>query len=148
MDYSLLASIRGKAAVSAAAGAVAGALRPMLAPAVVCTVMVMLDFASAYALSRRLRRRGHPSHGKLSSARFGRVIATLARVYGALAVAALAQAWVIGPDASFNAVRFIAGAICFWQLLSILENESTCSDAAWARIARRFLIDKARRHLS
>ncbi len=41
----------------------------------------------------------------------------------------------------------VAGAVCFWQLLSILENESTCSDARWARVARRFLIDKARRHL-
>ena len=44
-------------------------------------------------------------------------------------------------------LRFCAGAVCFWQAVSVLENESSCSNASWARIARRFLIDKAARHL-
>ena len=54
---------------------------------------------------------------------------------------------VYGSEVEQMKLGCVAGAVCFWQLLSILENESTCSDARWARVARRFLIDKARRHL-
>ena len=60
----------------------------------------------------------------------------------------MANAWVVRGYAGIDAVRIIAGAICFWQLLSILENESTCSTARWALLARKFLVDKAKRHLS
>ena len=136
-----------KAAATSVAGVAAGCLAPALAPAILCTAMVFIDFATAVALGRRLRRAGRGAEGKLSSARFGRVVATLGRIYGALALAALARFCVVPPDSAFDPVGCVAGAVCFWQLLSILENESTCSDARWARVARRFLIDKARRHL-
>ncbi len=136
-----------KTIASSRAGAVSVLYRPVVAPAVLCTVMVLLDFLTALTLGRRLRRAGRPVDSRLSSRRFGRVVGTLVRVYGALAVAAMAQRWVIDGYLGFDAVRFTAGAICFWQLLSILENESTCSDARWAKVARRFLVDKARRHL-
>lgn len=43
--------------------------------------------------------------------------------------------------------RISAALVCFWQTLSILENEATASDARWARIARRILVDKTGRHL-
>lgn len=53
------------------------------------------------------------------------------------------------PDAlaGANPVQSLTGAVFFWQLMSILENESTCSDARWARIARRYLADKSKRHI-
>ncbi len=143
----ILTTSAGKTALSALAGLATGLFEPVLAPAVLCTVMVSLDFVTALSLGRRLRRAGRKVDSRLSSRRFGRFVSTLVRVYGALAVAAMAQRWVIAGAGGFDAVRVTAGAICFWQLLSILENESTCSDARWARIARRYLVDKARRHL-
>lgn len=134
-----------------AAGAVAGALTalfaPAFAPAGVCTVMVLLDFITAWLLGKRLAAKGQ-GDGRLSSHRFGKVLKTLVRIYTALGAAALAQRFLIADyPTDFNMVRAVAGAVCFRQLLSILENESTCSDARWAGYARRFLADKARRHL-
>lgn len=142
----ILSTTECKALVSSAAGMAVAFLEPLVAPAAVCTVMTVLDFCTAVALGRRLHRAGRKVDCRLSSRRFGRVIATLMRVYTALTVASMAQRWIIIDFGGFDAVRFTAGAICFWQLLSILENESTCSDAKWARVARKFLVDKARRH--
>lgn len=136
-----------KTALSVVAGAIAAFCRPLVAPAAVCTAMVVLDFITAVKLGRRLKRAGCDADGRLSSRRFGRVVLTLVKIYGALAVAAMAQQWIICGYGGFDAVRFLAGAVCLWQLLSILENESTCSDARWARIARKFLVDKAKRYL-
>lgn len=133
-----------KAGVCAAAGAVGAFCRPLLPVAALCTVMTVIDFVSAAALGRRLRRKGL-ADGRLSSRRFGRTVATLVKIYLALLVAAGVRA-VITLDSAFDPVRFVGFAVCFWQLMSILENESTCSDARWAKTARRFLADKTRRH--
>lgn len=136
-----------KTALSSAAGAILSFVEPLAAPATVCTVFVALDFATALSLGRRLRRAGHKCDSRLNSRRFGRLVLTLVKIYGALVVAAMTQQWIICGYGGFDAVRFTAGAVCLWQLLSILENESTCSDARWAKTARKYLVDKARRHL-
>lgn len=127
---------------------VSGFYAPLLPYAGLCTAMVILDFITAVQLGRRLRRRDGAAGGeagKLSSRRFGRTVATLVKTYVALGIASATQMLLVRSE-TFDAVRFTAAAICFWQLISILENESTCSDARWARIARRYLADKARRH--
>ncbi len=133
-----------KVVVCAAAGTAGAFCRPLLPVATLCTVMTVLDFVSAAALSRRLRRKGL-ADGRLSSRRFGRTVVTLVKIYVALLVAAGVKS-VITQDSDFDPVRFVGFAVCFWQLMSILENESTCSDRRWAAIARRFLADKTRRH--
>ncbi len=136
-----------KALLSTLSGFCLSFLEPLAAPATVCTVFTALDFATAVSLGRRLKRAGHGADGRLSSRRFGRLVLTLVKIYGALVVASMTQRYIICDYGGFDAVRFTAGAVCLWQLLSILENESTCSTARWARTARKFLVDKARRHL-
>lgn len=42
--------------------------------------------------------------------------------------------------------KVAAGAICFWQLWSILENESSCNGAKWAKVMQKILVDKTSRH--
>jgi len=120
--------------------------------------MVLVDYFTARQLGRRLSRRsgarvdsrksGAPA--RFSSVRFRSVISTLVRIYAALLLSAAIQSVVVEGMAfvptGFNCVKFVTGVVCFWQLMSILENESTCSDARWARTARRYLADKARRH--
>lgn len=136
-----------KEIITLAFSTLSGFYGPLLPYAGLCTAMVVLDFITAVQLGRRLRRRDGPSShaGKLSSKRFGRTVGTLVKTYVALGIASATQMLLVRSD-TFDAVRFTAAAICFWQLISVLENESTCSDARWARIARRYLADKARRH--
>ncbi|MBD5163093.1 MAG: hypothetical protein HDT09_00135 [Bacteroidales bacterium] len=121
---------------------------PLLPYIGICVLLVLIDFVTAFNLGRRLRRRGLPADGRLSSHKFRGVLATLVRIFVAFTVAALMQEYILGAYIEhFDAVRTLAGAICFHQLMSILENESCATDSTWARRARKYLADKAPRHL-
>lgn len=137
------------------AASLGGAAMTLLSPALpcagVCTMMVVADMVTAWTLSRRVartlpRRASGSDAGKFQSRRFGKMLVTLTRVYALLLMAVALDA-VLLPDGQGRILRFCTGAVCFWQAISVLENEASCSDARWARWARRFLIDKARRHL-
>lgn len=120
---------------------------PALPAGVLCTAMVTADVVSARRLARRLCKK-HPekkSALKFSSARFGRVICSLSRIYSVLVLAAMVDAVVAIPGVS--TLRLATGAVCFWQAVSILENESSACGARWARILSRILVDKTERHL-
>ena len=133
---------------AAAAGAwLWAAAAPALPFGAVCTLMVMADVISARRLARRLRRKypGQAPRLRFSSARFSKVISTLMRVYGLLILAAMVDSVVL--TASGLLLRFAAGAVCFWQAVSILENEASANGSRWARMLRRVLIDKTERYL-
>lgn len=132
---------------AAAGGAILSVAAPVLPYASVCTLMVLADAATAWRLGRRAARAtGIRRAAKLQSSRIGAMLSTLGRVYALLLLGRAVQQVILAPDVSFNLVRALAAAVCLWQTLSMLENEASCSGAAWARIARRWLIDKTERH--
>lgn len=141
-----------KIAVTAAGGAAAAFVEPVLPVAGLCTVMVLADVATALRLRGRLRRSGKAVQaGLLSSKRFGRAVRTIAGIYGALCVAHGADL-ALGDTMSFltgghSALNMMGMLIFVWQLMSVLENEATCSGSAWASKARKYLADKTERHL-
>lgn len=109
--------------------------------------MVLADAATAWRLGRRAARvSGVRRAAKVQSARIGAMFSTLARVYALLLLGRAVQQVILWPDISFDLVRALAAGVCLWQALSMLENEASCRGAAWARIARRWLIDKTERH--
>ena len=130
------------------AGAWLGAALAPAAPyGVVCTLMVIADIISARRLAHRLGRR-KPSKRqqlKFSSARFGRSITKLLRIYALLALAALLQ-YTFGCE-WFDLLKCSAAGVCLWQCFSILENEASANTAPWAKIAGKILVDKTSRHL-
>lgn len=152
MNYNVIKTI-----ATGVGGVVWNFVGPALPCAAICTAMVFADCVTAWRLSRRVRRRVKDAPrdvGKLSSRRLGRVPVTLGKVYALLLLshgvdeAILEGAGVItvgGVDLSL--MKVAAGAVCFWQALSILENEASMNGATCARHARRWLIDKAGRHL-
>ena len=75
------------------------------------------------------------------------MFSTLVRVYALLMLGYAVQEVVLKPEVSFPLVRALAAGVCLWQSLSILENEASCSGSRWARIARRWLVDKTERHI-
>ena len=132
---------------AAVGGAVMNFVVPVVPYAALCTAMVLADVVTAYTLSRRVRRHYvAQGAGLLKSRRLGRALVTLGKVYALLLIASGVDALLV-PDGGWSALRFATGAVCLWQGVSVLENESSCSDAEWARIARKWLVDKARRHL-
>lgn len=122
-------------------------IRPAIPVTAICSILVIIDCITAIAMTRRLRAAGRKVDPRLNSRRFSRVIATLVRINIALILAAAIQTYIVDPAWGFNALSFTGMAIAFRQIISILENESTCSRALWARKARRFLADKARKYL-
>lgn len=135
-----------KCIVTAAGGWLWQAIYPAMPFQVVCTVMVAADFISARRLARRLGRKVPSKRQslKFSSAKFGKSLAKVARIYGLLLLTAMVQ-YVVIPEV--NLLRYIAAAVCFWQAVSILENEASANDAQWARVLGKILIDKTERHL-
>ncbi len=136
-----------KLSLTGIAAAVAAFVEPVLPAAFLCAVMVIIDLITALTLSRRLRRAGK-AQGKISSRRLGMAIVTIVKIWCGLLVAQGIR--IVMPEGLGwgDPVHSLTGAVCFWQLMSILENESTCSNARWARAARRFLADKTGRHIN
>lgn len=138
-----------RAAMSLCGAAVFSFLDPALPCVALCTSLVVADFISARMLARRVRRLAGDAASestKFSSRRFGDTVVTLLRIY-ALILLAHAVDCVILDAGSTAAMRFASGIVCFWQTWSIIENEASANNAAWARMARKILVDKTQRHL-
>ena len=94
--------------------------------------VITLDCISAYNLNRRVKKK-YPNYatGKLESKKALKVIYTIGKVYGVILI------WFIEKnilkDLSFEITKYVAALFCFIQLISVLENESSCNNAWWAR---------------
>ena len=115
------------------AGAAGAFLLPVYPYAALCTALVAADCVSAVSLRCRLRSRG-----------LWHAIVSLVKIYVALMVAHGADV-VFGMD---WCLRFTGAAVCCQQALSVLENEAAAGGSSWAAWLRKYLVDKAGRHLS
>lgn len=127
-------------------GACVAMIRPTFPFILVCTLAVLADCCTAWSLSRRVKKRFPGANdGKFKSNYAGRVFITLIKVYSLTILVHLIDAMVF-PEIALHLPQVVAGAVCFWQIWSMLENESSCNDAKWAKIAQRIMVDKTERH--
>lgn len=127
-------------------GAVAAMIRPTFPFILVCTLVVLADCYTAWSLSRRVKKRfPEANDGKFKSNYAGRVFVTLIKIYTLTILVHLIDVMVF-PEVSLHLPQIVAGMVCFWQIWSMLENESSCNDAKWAKIAQRIMVDKTERH--
>lgn len=111
--------------------------------------MILADCYTAWSLSRRAHK-AHPKRvskdgKKFKSHHFGAVIVTILKAWALIVMSYLMQRHIT-DGMPIDLTKMAAGAICFWQLWSILENESSCNDAKWATILQKILVDKTARH--
>ena len=127
-------------------GACVAMIRPTFPFIFVCTLTVLADCYTAWSLARRVKKRFPGANdGKFKSKYAGRVFITLIKVYSLTILVHLIDAMVC-PEIALHLPQVVAGAVCFWQIWSMLENESSCNDAKWAKIAQRIMVDKTERH--
>ena len=127
-------------------GACVAVIRPTSHFILVCTLAVLADCYTAWSLSRRVKKRFPGANdGKFKSNYAGRVFITLIKVYSLTILVHLIDVMVF-PEIALHLPQVVAGAVCFWQIWSMLENESSCNDAKWAKIAQRIMVDKTERH--
>lgn len=140
-----LSSLWGRVLFSALGG-LTGALEVSIPLMLIVFLAVILDAVTAWRLSRRARRAGAKASGKFKSSHFGRVLYTLWLVFMLIFLAAMMQQFsVFGVH--FPLANFVMMAVAFWQIWSILENESSCNGAKWAVFLQRVMVDKTSRHL-
>jgi hypothetical protein len=127
-------------------GAALAFLAPTIPFILICTFAILCDCYTAWALSRRVKKK-YPgaNDGKFKSNYAGRVFLTLLKVYALIVLVFLIENFIF-EGLPVKLANVIAGAVCFWQIWSMLENESSCNDAKWAKIAQRILVDKTERH--
>lgn len=130
-------------------GAVIAMLQPALPYILICTLMILADCYTAWSLSRRAHKahpqKVSPDGKKFKSKHFGEVLVTLLKSWALIVIAYLLQSHITN-GLPIDLTKVAAGAICFWQLWSILENESSCNGARWAKILQKILVDKTSRH--
>ena len=108
--------------------------------------VITLDCLSAYNLNRRIKKK-YPNYatGKLESKKALKVIYTIGKVYGVILIIWFIEKNII-RDLSFDITKYVAALFCFIELISVLENESSCNNAWWARLLQKVLMDKTKRH--
>ena len=108
--------------------------------------VITIDCFSAYNLNRRIKKK-YPNYatGKLESKKALKVIYTIGKVYGVILIIWFIEKNII-KDLSFDITKYVAALFCFIELISVLENESSCNNAWWARLLQKVLIDKTKRH--
>jgi hypothetical protein len=130
-------------------GCLATQLAPTLPYFLICTALILIDCYTAWQLQRRVCKahpeKVHKEAHKFRSKEFGKVLVTIGKSYVLVALAYFIHTYITG-DTGVDMTKIVAGAICFWQLWSILENESSCNGAKWAKIAQQILVDKTSRH--
>ena len=131
-------------------GALLALLEPTLPFILICSFAIFCDCYTAWRLDKRVKakfgEKAPKSSGKFLSSKAGRVIHTLVKVYALIILAYFINMYItsgLGVDMT----KVAAGAVCFWQLWSIFENESSCNEATWAKVAQKVLVDKTERHL-
>ena len=127
-------------------GALVAMLQPTVPFIIICTIAILFDCYTAWSLSRRVKKK-YPgaNDGKFKSRYAGRVFVTLIKVYALTILAYLVQTFIL-EGLPIKLANIVSAAVCFWQVWSMLENESSCNDAKWAKIAQRILVDKTERH--
>lgn len=127
-------------------GGIVAVMEPRIPIVLTCFVAVFMDCYTAWSLSRRVRKR-YPGRadGKFRSDHFGRVIVTLIKVAALIFLFGHMEVHIF-TDVNVPLTKIAAGAVCFWQIWSMLENESSCNDAKWARLAQKIMVDKTERH--
>lgn len=130
-------------------GAFWGLLEPTIPFAGICIFAIILDCITAYRLGKRVKSLNKSTtvdEAKFRSKYARRMFYTLCIIYACTVLGWLIDAKMY-PFVDLYLANFISGGFCLVQLLSVLENESSCNTARWAKVLQKVLVNKAARHL-
>lgn len=124
-------------------------ISPTLPYALICVFAVILDCITAYRLHRRIALNFPKSgaDGKLKSSHMSRMVSDLLVVWLCMLLARELDYTLLSHLGVLHLDQYVGVLFCSCQFVSILENESSCNGAAWAKVAQRFLANKVSRHI-
>lgn len=131
---------------AAITGTVIAILEPTVPYVIVCTIAVFMDSYTAWRLSIRVKKNNPQANdGKFKSEYARKVFTTITKIYSLIVLAYLIDVYILYFQYLYLP-NIVAGAFCFLQFWSILENESSENGSRWAKIAQKIMVNKAERH--
>lgn len=123
-------------------------ISPIIPMVLVCIFAMVADTISAWRLNRRCHKK-YPGRadGKLHSSKVFDIFSDFIVLFTAILLAHMIDEVVLKDFDTMYLPNWIATVYCAYQLLSIIENESSCNDKSWARLAQRVVANKIGRHL-
>ncbi len=131
-------------------------LQPSLNFVAICFCAMLLDCFTAYRCNKRIYRqyaeaiKKNPSctiNGKLRSRKMAKMVQDFSVLIFAIFLAGAIDQGLLDHLGGLHLANYLAAIYCVVQFISILENESTCNGAAWAKVLQRIVADKTERHL-
>lgn len=122
---------------------------PTVPYAVICVLAVFIDCLTAWRLNRRIKKRCPTARadGKLKSARMSKMISDLTIVWLCILLANAVELQLLPHLGGLHLAQYVAAIFVFCTVISILENESSCNGAVWARVVQHVVANKVSRHL-
>lgn len=124
-------------------------IEPTIPFIAICAFAVLIDCLTAWRLNRRIRKAytKEVADGKLKSSHMSKMVSDLTIVFLCIILAAEVDKVLLTHWGGIHLANYVAAIFCLTQIVSILENESSCNGATWAVYAQRILADKTSRHL-
>lgn len=122
----------------------------------VCFFALIIDCYTAWRCNKRIyskyrdeikRNPKCKMDGKLRSKKMVKMVWTFSVLIMCLCLASYLDRNVLGYMDTHLANQLTA-MYCLVQFVSILENESTCNGASWARVLQKIVADKTERHFN
>ena len=134
-------------------GWIVAEFKPTFPLIIVAICFILYDAWTAYKLDKRVHTyfpdKTKRRQAKFTSFAFGKVIKeTIPERLAVIILGFLAEHWVF-VHVSIPLSYIITGIICFEQLWSVFENESSCrpeSESRFWQLLQQIMVDKSERH--
>lgn len=132
-------------------------IEPSLNYILVCFAALLIDCYTAWRLNRRIYTRYREAikrnpkckmDGKLKSKKMTKMVQDFSVLILVIFLATAIDTIVLDFMNPLHLANYLAALYCGVQGVSILENESTCNGAAWARVMQKIVADKTERHFN
>lgn len=132
-------------------------IEPSLNYISVCFFALVLDCYTAWRCNRRIYSRYREAikrnpkckmDGKLRSKKMAKMVQDFSVLIMAIFLAVIIDNDLLAHMGELHLANYLAVIYCSVQFVSIIENESTCNGAAWARVVQKIVADKTERHFN
>lgn len=137
-------------------GIVIAWIEPTLPYLYICVFAIALDCLTAWRCNRRIYNQYREAikrnpkakiDGKLKSHHMTKMISDMLVVFACILLAYHVDQTLLFHLGNLHLAQYVSAIFCVVQFVSILENESTSNNAAWARVLQKIVADKTERHL-
>ena len=140
----------------AAAGMVVAWVAPTLPYLAICVFAIAVDCFTAWRCNRRIYAKYREAikknpniklDGKLKSQHMAKMINDMIVIFLCVLLAYHVEGTLLQHLGNLHLAQYVSAIFCVVQFVSIIENESTGSNAVWAKVMQKIVADKTERHL-